>query len=82
IAAAIEADPEAPDATPLGRLTAFARFASQAVLRSAKEPDRTVLVEQLAEQKDRYQIAMPAAELAEICVQAAGVAVQAIRKAR
>jgi HD-like signal output (HDOD) protein len=82
IAAAIEADPGAADATPLGRLTAFARFASLAVLRSAKEPDRTVLVEQLAAQKDRYQISTPAEELAEICVQAAGVAVQAIRKAR
>jgi HD-like signal output (HDOD) protein len=52
IASAIEADPASPDATALGRLTAFARFASRAVLRAAKEHDRAALAEQLAEQRD------------------------------
>lgn len=82
IASAIETDPTSPDATALGRLTAFARFASRAVLRAAKEHDRAALAEQLAEQRDTCQITTPAEQLAEICVQAAGVAVQAIRKAR
>jgi HD-like signal output (HDOD) protein len=82
IADAIEANPAAPTSTPLGRLTAFARFASRVVLQAAREHDQAVMVARFAEQRETFQLATPAEELVEICVQAAAVAVNAIRKAR
>ncbi|HEX4335271.1 MAG TPA: HDOD domain-containing protein [Polyangiaceae bacterium] len=82
VARAIEADSTAPEAGTRERVTGFARRAAGAILEIGKTGDTAALAERVGALRDELGITLPAQDVVDTCLQAAGAALAALRQAR
>jgi HD-like signal output (HDOD) protein len=82
VARTIELDPTDPASGSRERLVGFARRASGVILEAGKSGDRTRVAEGIEAVREAMALSTPADELVELCIQAAGAALAALRQAR
>jgi HD-like signal output (HDOD) protein len=82
VASAVELSEPRPGTPFLGRLTAFARAASMAIVNAGDDEDFAQLTVRLEAARATSDIAVPVEELERLCIAAAGTAAKAIQGAR
>ncbi len=82
VARAVEADSTSLAAGSHERVTGFARRAAGVLLEVGKRGDVAAVAERVGALRDELGITLPAEEVVETCMQAAGAALAALRQAR
>ncbi|HEX3596517.1 MAG TPA: HDOD domain-containing protein [Polyangiaceae bacterium] len=82
VARTIEADSTAPNAGLRERVAGFARRAAGTILQVGKSGDVAALAERVGALRDELRLEVPAKDVVDTCMQAAGAALAALRQAR